>query len=206
MNIRIFSGVAIAAAMTLSACGQQTAKTPAPAAEAPVVEAPVKAPEVVAETSTLATFLSGDAAASFDLADAPAAMRKAKDVVLTRARTGVTIDPILDEPTSGNRTGAAFVELSEDMEKMFSGKKVRLSILARAPSLVGDAKTPVAMAYSTNEVGNSGWIDREVGADWTVINMNYKVDPLVKGQGDFIGVWPKTAAVEVAAVKVSIIE
>ena len=61
----------------------------------------------------------------------------------------------------------------------------------------------LAVAYSTNDVGNSGWRWFPVGQEWAELEMDYDVPPMKNGRGDFIGLLPDkqgAPAVEVSAV------
>jgi len=68
------------------------------------------------------------------------------------------------------------------------------------------APTRLAIAYSTNEVGNSGWHWRDVGPDWAICELVWHVPKMHKGNGDFIGLRPFGApGVEIHSVSASIV-
>lgn len=48
----------------------------------------------------------------------------------------------------------------------------------------------VAVAYSTNDLGNSGWRTFALTREPTAHGFDYTVPPLVNGNGDFVGIDP----------------
>ena len=73
-------------------------------------------------------------------------------------------------------------------EHMASGRMVRISLCVRSASGLNAAE--FRAAYSTNEVGNSGWHRFEAGRRWQTFSFDYDVNPLQNGNGDFIGILP----------------
>ncbi len=66
----------------------------------------------------------------------------------------------------------------------------------------------MAIAYSTNEVGNSGWKWRDVGVNWGIYELVWKVPKMVIGKGDYIGLLPDkpgAAGVEIHSVCATIV-
>lgn len=100
-------------------------------------------------------------------------------------------------PSSGYTSGAVF-SLGEDFEKVVSGKTVTIKVFARGG--------PLAMSYSTADVGNSGWQQVGVSEDWAEFTMVYEVPKLKNGRGDFVGIIPTDAdqGVEIKSVEVSV--
>ena len=110
------------------------------------------------------------------------------------------------EAKSSGPTQGFSIRLPETFEREASMKKVRVRVLARS---VGEAPTRLAIAYSTNEVGNSRWRWREVGPTWGLCKMDWKVPQMKEGHGDFIGILPDrhgTPGVEIYSVSATIIE
>lgn len=86
-------------------------------------------------------------------------------------------------PSTG-RPGVAVI-LPEDFEQAASGRTVVIEMLARL-TRPGE----IALAYSTAEVGNSGWQSFELGTAFDRIEMRYDVTELNVGNGDYFGILP----------------
>jgi hypothetical protein len=112
----------------------------------------------------------------------------------------VTIMGTLVEPTSSGKTAGASFAVSTDAEKMFSGKTIKIKVVTSAKK-AGEA----ALAYSTNEVGNSGWVPFPVTTEDSVAEIEFAVPPMVEGLGDFVGIDPKDNEVTIKAIVVETI-
>ncbi len=89
-------------------------------------------------------------------------------------------------PNSTGATEGVFVKIDGETEKAFSGKKVKVTVnAAQAPE---NPAEEFAVAYSTNEVGNSNWKFFKVGSEFKDYSFEYKIPPMKKGQGDFVGI------------------
>jgi hypothetical protein len=84
-------------------------------------------------------------------------------------------------------TGGYSVRLPDGIEAAASGRRVVVAIVARAAN--GD-ESRFALAYSTNDVGNSRWRWFTVGPQWSVCQFEYDVPRMNKGNGDYVGVLP----------------
>jgi len=105
---------------------------------------------------------------------------------------------------SMNQTGGYSVRLPDSIEAAASGRRVAISVIARA---AGARHSRFALAYSTNDVGNSGWRWQDAGPDWAIHTMEYDVPAMNNGNGDFLGVLPDVAGqagVEICCVAVRI--
>ena len=91
------------------------------------------------------------------------------------------------EASSAGRTEGFCVRVSDAFEREASTRTISVRVLARS----ADA-TParLGIAYSTNEVGNSGWRWREVGPAWEFCELVWNVPKIKNGNGDFIGLMP----------------
>lgn len=126
------------------------------------------------------------------------------------------IEPVLDAGSgsplvrlSGVQSNASpaaqpgiYVRLPEDFENEASGRKVRISVVARrAP---GGTNKTFAVSYSTSEVGNSGWQKFTLTDQLSRYSFVYDVPQKVKGEGDFIGFMPDAdgtnGAIEIAQI------
>ena len=77
--------------------------------------------------------------------------------------------------------------LPDWFERAASERRVKVQALVRSAIA---HPTRVATAYSTNEVGNSGWHWRDVGSGWTVSEFVWSVPKMRDGRGDFVGILP----------------
>lgn len=177
-----------------------TADVRAPGAPAapPAAEKPVA---TVSRTASAAGML-GELAASlrddggFHFSPSQAAIdaqpkgHKAGSIALGDASDGGSVLKMaggdLSAPSSGS-TGGFTIRVPDAFERQASERTVRVRVLARSAEA---APTRLAIAYSTNEVGNSGWNWRDVGADWGIYELVWKVPKMVTGRGDFIGLLP----------------
>jgi hypothetical protein len=80
------------------------------------------------------------------------------------------------------------IRLPEAFEQAASGRMVRIAVCVRSASGMNPAE--FYAAYSTNEVGNSGWRRFEAGRRWQTFTFDYDVNLMVDGKGDFIGILP----------------
>jgi len=88
---------------------------------------------------------------------------------------------------SGGITGGYSIRLPDAVEAQASGHPVTVKVAARA---IEGSQSRFALAYSTNEVGNSGWRWFDATPDWSVHAMEWDVPVMRKGNGDFIGILP----------------
>ncbi|MBF9045513.1 LysM peptidoglycan-binding domain-containing protein [Rhodobacterales bacterium LSUCC0031] len=106
---------------------------------------------------------------------------------------------------STGTTGGAFLRLGEGFEGEAAGKTIRVTV-----TLSGPAGGAVAVAYSTNDLGNSGWRGITLTPEPAEHEFDYAVPPLVRGNGDFIGIDPDPEgtgqAVTVHAIRVDVFE
>lgn len=105
------------------------------------------------------------------------------------------------DPASSNKTGGASFAVPEDAENRFSGKTINIKVVSSAAQ-AGEAR----LAYSTNEVGNSGWLTFPVTTEDSVATLTYAVAPKVEGLGDFIGIDPNGTELTIKAIVVDVVE
>jgi hypothetical protein len=91
------------------------------------------------------------------------------------------------DATSAGSTGGYSIRLPDPIEFAASGGRVSVNVVARA---AGSAQSRFALAYSTNEVGNSGWRWQDAGPEWSVFTMEYDVPVMKNGNSDFVGILP----------------
>jgi hypothetical protein len=118
---------------------------------------------------------------------------------------GVRVSGHVPGPYSTGTTGGAFLRLGEGFEEEAAGKRVRVSV-----TLSGPAGGAVAVAYSTNDLGNSGWRGLTLTPAPAEHEFDYAVPPLVRGNGDYVGVDPDPEgtgqAVTIHAIRVDVLE
>lgn len=91
------------------------------------------------------------------------------------------------EAVSSGVTGGYSILLSDEVEAAASGQHITVRVIARAS---GSVQSRFAVAYSTNEVGNSGWRWFNAYKTWAVYTMEYDVPTMKNGNGDFVGILP----------------
>jgi hypothetical protein len=105
----------------------------------------------------------------------------------------------LSEPIPSGRTGGASFAVTFEAEQAFSGKTINIKIVSSAAE-AGEA----FLTYSTNEVGNSGWVAFPVTTDDSVATITYQVPPMSAGLGDFIGIDPNGNELTIKAIVVDV--
>ena len=105
--------------------------------------------------------------------------------------------------SSAGRTGGIVFEIPSTFETLASGNSIRIEIEARATN-AGE----IAVAYSTNEVGNSGWQVMPVTTDFSTSYFEFNVPAAREGRGDFLGILPDPdntgQTVEIRWIKLSV--
>jgi hypothetical protein len=85
--------------------------------------------------------------------------------------------------SSRGQTEGVYWELPSDFEARASGHTVRVAVHARSSdSLIFSG------AYSTNDVGNSGWRNLQSTPEFETVTFDYDIATLRDGRGDFFGV------------------
>jgi hypothetical protein len=106
---------------------------------------------------------------------------------------------------SSARTEGFSIRVPGVFERQVSGRKVRVRALARSAT---GAATRMAVAYSTNEVGNSGWRWHDIGPVWSICEIEWSVPKMKNGDGDYIGLLPDepgTEGVQIHSVSATIV-
>jgi hypothetical protein len=108
----------------------------------------------------------------------------------TDEKTGTGYISLANGRTGAASTGATegySIRLPDAIEAAASGNFVLIEVVARAAR---SAQSRFALAYSTNEVGNSGWRWQSAGQEWSVFTLEYNVQVMKNGNGDFVGILP----------------
>ena len=116
----------------------------------------------------------------------------------------------LTAPSSAGVTGGNYIPIPDPpAEQVFAGQTVRIDVIARAS---GATPSPsFAVAYSTSQVGNSGWQTFTPTSQWQTFSYTYTVPaPGTPGTGgkDYLGIWADTTGgggeIQVAEVRIYI--
>lgn len=93
------------------------------------------------------------------------------------------ISGVPEEAPSGGLTGGVAVRLPADLEDRASGHRIRVTVRAAASRERGR----LGVAYSTSDVGNSGWQAFELSEASADTTFEYDVPVKNNGNGDFLG-------------------
>lgn len=95
------------------------------------------------------------------------------------------------------------VALPAAFEQAASGQIVRVTVAA--PRALDSPGKSFAIAYSTNDVGNSGWQRFELADHLASYSFTYQVPVMKAGYGDYVGILPGDGdAVEITAIRAEI--
>jgi len=89
-----------------------------------------------------------------------------------------------EDATSTWRRGGVGVRMPDEFESQASGSLIRVTVRASAP----EAGAQLGIAYSTADVGNSGWRQFELTTQPADYTFEYDVPVMNGGNGDFVGV------------------
>lgn len=113
----------------------------------------------------------------------------------------MTISGTISERVSAGQTTGISLRVPAEFEIAASGKIVRVHAVVSGET-AGDA----FLAYSTNDVGNSGWMPFPVSNEDSAIVLEYNVPVMNLGQGDYIGIDPNGLSITVKAVSVEVVD
>lgn len=109
----------------------------------------------------------------------------------------------VDSPSSW-KTGGLSIRVPDAFELAASGSRVRVQLVARAAD--GLERAEFLFAYSTADVGNSGWRRMSAGVAFEEFAFEWNVPPMDKGNGDFVGILPgRDQAVEISELLVKVV-
>lgn len=98
---------------------------------------------------------------------------------------GVIISGHAAEKQASGVTSGAFLRLPDEFEAAASGQTIRVTVSASSQEAI-----TFAAAYSTNDVGNSGWRLVAASPDIEYTAFDYDVRAIDRGRGDFLGIDP----------------
>lgn len=178
------SETAPAGASTTASAVAPAATAPAPVAEAPKISASLAEQlhsEIARDSVFLYAFETGTASTT------PDGMSCSTKASMNGEPGYIALVNGKPDATSGGKTGGYSILLPYEVEAAASGHHISVRVIARA---AGGDHSRFAVAYSTNEVGNSGWRWFDVGAEWAIHTMEYDVNVMKEGRGDFVGILP----------------
>ena len=92
---------------------------------------------------------------------------------------------------SSGRTGGLSIRVPDAFEATVSSKRVKVEVVARS----SNAKPArFSLAYSTAEVGNSGWRAFVASPWFETHSFEWNVPQMKDGHGDFVGILPQTGS------------
>ena len=162
---------------------------------APVAEDRLEFANPADARSALIAELAEEAAYTlvFTANSVPYSVGKGMEHTLITDGSGITALRIAkgeEKANSTGNTGGYSVRVPDEFEKLASGRMIKLRLLARS---LDAANGRIACAYSTNEVGNSGWRWLSFGPEWEIKSFEFNVPPMKEGRGDFVGLLPPAA-------------
>lgn len=90
-------------------------------------------------------------------------------------------------PASGGFTDGAYIRLGTNLETAIGGKTIKVSFVAKSDTL---SSASLMAAYSTADVGNSGWVDFQITNVPSEYSFTYDVAEPIDFRGDYIGFVP----------------
>jgi len=124
-------------------------------------------------------------------AGSPAATLLAETSSYSGGQAGIIRYKGSEAPKASGSTGGVYAKVSESIAMNFAGKRVRVTGYAKAP--LAYRASEFAVAYSTADVGNSGWHRFPVKSDWTQFDFLYDVPQASSKGGDYVGIWGDTS-------------
>lgn len=159
-------------------------ETPAEPEAAEAAEA-AEAPAAPAEPAP--TYVEGSGRYSLDLSTRSGPVFTAPDGYRNDRPQGESYEVLAGSvspiPTSSGKPGI-WLQL-DGFEQEASGQTVTVEF-----EIEGTAGGQIALAYSTFDVGNSGWEYFDLTGSRQTVSFEYDVPELNKGNGDFIGILP----------------
>lgn len=125
------------------------------------------------------TFTTGDAATT------PPGMKYSEHFDAANEIEYIKLSSGNPDALPSGSTGGFSIRLPDVIEAAASGHHIVVSIIARA---AGNNQSRFALAYSTNEVGNSGWRWFNAGKEWSIHTMEFDVPVMKNGNSDFVGI------------------
>jgi len=114
----------------------------------------------------------------------------------------------VEQPILSGTTNVHHLELTSEQEQALSEKTIRISVSAKQPEQ--NAARSFAIAYSTNDSGNSGWRNFRATPDWNDYSFTFTVPKLNEGKGDYLGIagdfYGTNKATQIRSLKIEILQ
>ncbi len=93
----------------------------------------------------------------------------------------------IEDARPGGRTQGIRFDVGSDWETRASGKRIRVSFLAKSSS--GGPDT-FSAAYSTHKDGSSGWRELAIDGDYKIVSFNYRVPEVTEAGEEIVSILP----------------
>lgn len=113
----------------------------------------------------------------------------------------MTVSGTSAESSPGGTTGGAAITIGSETEAALSEKVITVKIVAK-----GEPGSVLSAAYSTNDVGNSGWRTFDMTDSFAEYTFEYSVPAVNRGRDDFLGLSPSQGSVTIAAIGIDAAE
>jgi hypothetical protein len=130
------------------------------------------------------------------------ALQPAAGIQILPTDAGVALEGAMEaDATSGGRTGGVFLEIAAPIADAIAGQTITVTFVARSMDGGG-----LRAAFSTSQIGNSGWRDLTLTDTFAPVSFQYDVPrpDAADVNPDFLGFASSGGTVEIAAVAVAI--
>lgn len=140
-------------------------------------------------------------------ANAASKWKVGKGNFITKADDSLLFSSKLLKPSTAGATQGTYTQVPQDVESKVSGKKIKISVVAKKGST---SSSSFAVAYSTAQVGNSGWHKFFPSSEYDVYSFEYTVPKMKTPNFDYIAIWGDTTGkgngVSIKEVAIEIVE
>lgn len=180
------AGVFLSLGLLLAACAPPDAGEDGLAVQQDTGEAveTASAPGVL-DTSTCAGCGEGVVKPVFVWASGEPGPQQTNFVRVAQAQNGTRLIGRGGGASSGGHTSGAFFTIAGEAEALASGQSVRIEVELR-----GSQGQVLPVAYSTADVGNSGWQEFTLSGAREWVSFDYAVNPMREGNNDYLGILP----------------
>lgn len=124
-----------------------------------------------------------------------------KDYKVSQLKDGILISGIDTVNRAGGMTSGVSVNLGR-FENLASERNIEISVTGKAHN---SNSSVIAIAYSTNDVGNSGWHEYSFKNEFKTYSFAYNVPKIKNGGGDYVGISLRKGAFELKTIRVRIL-
>ena len=189
----------LATTLFVAACGQSTESSDPVSAPTPPTD--VEVTDVEDAGSEIIILADADTVANLVIGEGLTAEVVEPDTVTIGGT--VTVGGGEDGEGAGGSTSGVAFKIGEATEAAVSGKRIRVTVTGKSAD-GGDAAT--RLAYSTADVGNSGWRDVVFTGDYSEQSFIYPVPTMENPRVDFLGVLPTGGPVVIKSIGIDFVE